>query len=371
MTTFDFYLLKRYWHVFAITFLALLGLYVVIDVFTNVDDFLNRPGGTGAIASWMAVYYGCRTSLFFEMIGGTAGVIAAFVVFSLMQRNGELNPILAAGICSYRLLIPVLWGTTAVNLLLIVNQELIIPRIASLLEISPANNGHIREEVESAYDPITEILINAKKLNLLDQKIEHAEFTLPAPKIVESLITLKAAEAIYQPARGRRPNGWLLKGAKSTLESLKLTAEGRKTLIRGAKEGEIFVITDVSFDMLFKRDRNYEYLSTQELMRRIKNPSFGINSTRGQSLYLNGRITRPLINWIVVILGFPLVLRRESRGLVVNLALASGAMGFVFAVTQVFLYLGKANVVPCDLAAWGPVIICGTLSAWVSGWVRT
>ena len=45
MTTFDRYLLKRYWHVYFITFLALFGLYVIIDAFSNADDFLDRDEG--------------------------------------------------------------------------------------------------------------------------------------------------------------------------------------------------------------------------------------------------------------------------------------------------------------------------------------
>jgi len=39
VTTFDRYLLRRFWHVFGIGFFATVGLYVVFDGFTNVDAF--------------------------------------------------------------------------------------------------------------------------------------------------------------------------------------------------------------------------------------------------------------------------------------------------------------------------------------------
>jgi len=39
MTTFDRYLLRRYWHVFGVGFLALFGLYFVIDIFNNLTEF--------------------------------------------------------------------------------------------------------------------------------------------------------------------------------------------------------------------------------------------------------------------------------------------------------------------------------------------
>ena len=41
MTTFDRYLLSRYCHVFVVFFVAAMGLYVVADGFTNLEDYLN------------------------------------------------------------------------------------------------------------------------------------------------------------------------------------------------------------------------------------------------------------------------------------------------------------------------------------------
>lgn len=376
MSIFARYLLFRFWHVFTITFVALLGLYVIIDVFTNADDFLHRDGGAVAVMSWMLEYYAYRSSLFFETIGGTAAVIAALVGFSLMQRHGELNPILSAGVCAYRLVVPILWGMMIVNLLLIANQELVIPRIAHMLEISPGKNGDIREDVEPVYDLVNKILISGRKLHLSEQKLEGASFLLPVPRIADELTTIEALHAVYHYARGNRPNGWLLYGwtVKRTpcpLASLRLTEKGRKIVLPGDAPNELFIVTDVSFDRLFKRDRNFEYLSTWELVRRVKNPSFGVNSIRSQSLYLNSRFTRPIFNLIMVLLGFPLVVRKESKGLITNLALCALAMGAAFGINQLYYWLGRANICSTDWAAWAPVIICGTASAWFSGFVRT
>ena len=39
MNTFDRYILRRFWHVFAIGFVATFGLYVVFDAFTNADEY--------------------------------------------------------------------------------------------------------------------------------------------------------------------------------------------------------------------------------------------------------------------------------------------------------------------------------------------
>lgn len=370
LSTFDRYLLRRYWHVFSIAYIALFGLYVTIDAFTNVDDFMDRPG-TALEKAWGIVeFYSYRASHFFDLIGGTVAVIAAMVVFTLVLRHGELNPVLSAGIPTYRLVVPLLWGTVLVDAALIANQEFLIPRIASELQVSPGQNKQLRNEVEPVHDFATQIYISGKRLELRAQRLEEASFVLP-PQIAETLTTVQAREATFQPASGKRPNGWLLKGTDISFDDLHLTPLGRKTVGKGTAADELFIKSDVGFDRLYNRDNNYAFLSTAELMRRIKNVSFGLVTIRAQSLYLHTRFTKPLINIIVVLLGVPLVARRESSGLITNLALCAGAMGMVFGIIQFFLYLGKVNLISLDLAAWAPVILCGTVSAWMSGMVRS
>jgi len=368
MTTFDRYLLKRYWHVYIIAFLALFGLYVIIDAFSNADDFLDREGTAFQVMLEMAEFYAYRASMFFDMIGSTVSVMAAMASFSLVLRYGELNPVLAAGIPTYRLMIPLLWGTLFINGAMVVNQELVIPRIASQLQIGAGSDAMVYS-VEPVYDFATQILIAGQRMHLHEQKMEVAEFVLPVPLIADELTTIKAPAAVYE----QRPanSGWRIMGVPTPYEDLKLTPRGREVVRPGARPDELFVVTDVSFDRLYRRDKNFEYLTTWELMRRIRSPSFGAVSIRSQSLHLHVRLTRPIMSLIAVLLGVPLIARKDSRGLVGNLAISAVAMGLAFGTSQAFFFLGKANVVSPDLAAWGPIIICGTASAWISGFVRT
>lgn len=370
MTIFDRYLLRRYWHVFSISFTALLGMYIIIDVFTNADEF-DRPGGAMVVVLSMLEYYAYRSSMFLDMIGGTVSVLAAMVVFTLVQRHGELNPILSAGVPTYRLVLPLLWGALSVNGVIVANQELIIPRIASQLQVGAGQGDDVRHDVEPVYDFATKVLITGKRLHLLDQRVEFAEFILPVPQVSDRPTTLKAENATYRKAHGDKRGGWALKGINVPYQELGLTRWGQKIVQPGKNPDEAFVVSDVGFDRLYKRDKNYEYLSTLDLMRRMRSSSFSEISLRKQYMYLNSRLTRPIINLIVVLLGVPLVARRESRGLLVNLALCGTAMGGVFGVTQIFVYLGRANLLSAELAVWAPVILCGTISAWMSGWIRT
>jgi hypothetical protein len=62
---------------YATCFTALVGLYVVIDAFSNFDEFTTRASGTGEIFMVMGRHYLAHMSEFCSRLCGVAGVMAA------------------------------------------------------------------------------------------------------------------------------------------------------------------------------------------------------------------------------------------------------------------------------------------------------
>src|SRR5579872_3634120 len=371
MTIFDRYLLRRYWHVFAVGYAALFGLYFVIDVFTNVTDFLDQSQGTLALVTTVAQFYSYRACYFFGMIGGTLQVVSAMVALALVQKHGELNPLLSAGISTWRLMFTLGVGALAVQGLILANQELVIPRIAVYLQLDAGQRVAVTGEIEPVKDFATDMLITGSRLNLREQKIEEAQFVLTSTKLSEKLQTIRSREALPQTKGKHHRTGWLLKGTSVSFDSLQLTPLGRKYIKPGVAPDEMSIRTDVGFDRLYNRDSHYQYLPTWELIRRLRNPSFSHRSLRSQNLYLHSRMTKWLLNLVVVAVGVPFVVRKESMSLLTNLAICSGVMGAIMGVNRLFIYMGEANLVQPELAVWAPIIIWGTAAAWFTGLVRT
>ena len=138
--TFDRYLLARFFHTFVVFLISTYGLFIVIDLFTNMDEFqkVGRIIADGqvvedlegipkliAVTGSIVTYYGIRVSEFFELTGPILIVVAAITVLGLLEKNSESHPILAAGIPAFRLLKPLLLGAALLNGLLIINQEFI------------------------------------------------------------------------------------------------------------------------------------------------------------------------------------------------------------------------------------------------------
>src|SRR5581483_9910237 len=102
---------QRYWAFFkayVICFIALVGLYVVIDLFTNLDEHTKAARGLGPLFRHVGWYYFIRLSLFYDRLCGVITMLAAIFTVTWMQRNNELLAMLAAGISTPRVLVPVL-----------------------------------------------------------------------------------------------------------------------------------------------------------------------------------------------------------------------------------------------------------------------
>jgi lipopolysaccharide export system permease protein len=373
LNTFDRYLLRRFYHVFAIAFTATYGLYVVFDAFTNADEFQDRTAGrsTGIMLWRMSQHYFFQTFPFFDLIGPILVVLAAVAVFAMLMRQSEIYPVLSAGVPTWRLAVPIIIGTLSVVLMLTANQEIIIPNIADRLQSPRGTDKSSAHQVQTARDFVRNLEISGHSLFLNERRIQQAEFLLPVPELVHEPTTLRAKSAIQIPGHNNRPAGWLLRDVAQDFQSLTLTEKGRRLVFPTRTQNDLFVVSDVTIDQLHNRSTSFKYLSTGELVQRIRNPAYGLVSNRSQSLHLHERLTRPLLILCSVLISIPLTLRRESRGLLLNAATCAGVLAILFLVNQSLLYLGRLNVVSLDLAAWLPVLLCGICAAWFSSSVQT
>ncbi len=81
---------QRYWSflkAYVICYVSLVGLYIVIDAFSNLDEFTKRADGLVEICQVMGRYYLIHQSQFFDQLSGVIGMMAAIFTVTWMQRN--------------------------------------------------------------------------------------------------------------------------------------------------------------------------------------------------------------------------------------------------------------------------------------------
>jgi len=380
LTTFDKYLLNRLLHTFLVFLIATYGLYIVIDLFSNVDDFQSAgdalgadSGGEKSVAVAMAIirYYGIRFSEFFEMAGPILIVVSVIAVLGLLEKHSESHPILAAGIPAFRLLRPLLIGTALLNVLLILNQEVIMPRLAVELQTPRGGVAASAQRVEPVLDYANfKMSIDGREVVIEERKLVDASFALP-PELSHQVYTLKCEAAVFMPQTNGHSSGWLLTNLTGLFDPEMLTDEGRKRIIARANGRDVFIVSDVSFDQLYNRVSNVKLLSTTQLVERIRNPSTGPIPVVRQSMALHTRLTRPILSLLVVAMALPLVMRRESQSLIWNMTICATVLGSFYALTQASYMLGGQDLLRPDFAAWLPVISTGAATMWSCGYVQT
>lgn len=372
--TFDRYLLRSFCHTFGVCFITMWGLAIIIDLLENLDEFLARNGDRGTLSLLQAIAetYAYQSVFFLDRAGPALTIISLMVMLVLLQRSGELHPLLAAGIPMYRVLSPLIVACTFVFLLLALNQEFVVPQIAHAAYETRGGGDMTMHEVESFTDHATRISIDGNRIRLSTRTIENASFVLPAPSLVNEITILEAPAATFYRAKGDRRAGWLLRDVHPKPADLQktLTDRGREiVLLPNSKNA--FVVSSVTSDQLCQRNSSYSLLSMSELMQRIKCPAFGLVSVHRLVLHFHARLVQPLLNVIAVLIVVPLMVRRESPGLVADAALSGFVLASLFGVVQGSQALGLNQIVPADMAAWIPVVAGGTIAAWLSGVIRT
>jgi lipopolysaccharide export system permease protein len=372
LTTFDRYLLERLIHTFVVLFVSAYGLYIVIDLFTNVDDFQGNASTMVNLLTQIGLYYFYRAFQFFEMAGPMLIVVSVIAVLGLLRKNSETFPILAAGIPAFRLLKPLLVAAMILNGALILNQEIIIPAFAIPLQTPRGSELAQVQKVEAVYDHSNHLMhIDGDQVLIKEQTLIGAGFQLPTPQLSRHFFVLKAEKARYVSATDKSPAGWLLQNLIGVYDENILTEEGRQRVIPSRNGKDVFIVSDVSFDQLYNRGRNVQFLSSIQLIQRLRNPATGPIPVRRQSMALHCRLTRPILCLINIAIALPLVFRKESHSLITNMAVCAAVLGVFYGLTEASFALGGTGLIAADLAAWIPVVVTGVAGAWTSGLVQT
>jgi lipopolysaccharide export system permease protein len=370
----DRYLLRQFVQTFAICFASLFGLYIVIEVFANLDTFINSGRQAGGILRFIAHFYSHRWLLLFDRTSGMLALVSAMFTVAWIQRHNEMTALMAAGVSRIRVLIPVILAVAAVSLLSAANRELMVPRYRNELARRPQDPlGDRPQDVKRCYDN-HDVLLDGKCTYADRRRIELPNFLMPLA-LQKHGTQLVADNAYYLPPDGDRPGGYWFKGVREpknidTRESLSLNGQAvlitRRDRPDWLRPDECFLTSGVDFDQLTLGDAFKQLSSTGQLIAALRNLSLGYGAD--VRVAIHARIVQPLLDLTLLFLGLPLIVSRESRNVFL-------AMGMCMAVTVVFQLVefglqcmgGDTYVLlPAALAAWAPLMIFVPPAVWLS-----
>jgi lipopolysaccharide export system permease protein len=350
----DRQMVRGYFKSYFVCLVSLLSLYVVVDLFTNLDDFAGKGRPLRDIVAHIAAYYGAQVFKIFDRLCEAIVLLAAMFTVAWMQRNNEQVPLLSAGMSTRRIVLPVLMSACVMLSLAVLNQELVIPRIAERLLRQRDDPGGDKDLlVRQAYE--TTGIHATGHLATRKGKIVHNFECLIPEGVAPNQIHLTAQEARYVAGQEAHTGRWELTGClPADLEPipdvLEVRDNGRYCLHTRLIDFEALT-REPNWFLLASTDTIYEELQCPESMRLAP-----------MAVLFHTRLTRPLLGMVLVLMGLSVILRDQNRNVLISSGMCLVLCGVFFASCFACKMLGDREILPPALAAWLPVIGFGPFS---------
>jgi lipopolysaccharide export system permease protein len=350
----DRMLFTSFLRAYLICLISTLSLYIVVDLFTHLDDFAAKADSFIDIIANIANYYGYQSIQYYDRLCEAITLLAAMFTIAWMQRNNELLPCLSAGVSTHRIIRPILVGAIVMLGLGIVNQEFVMPRISGMLT-SDRDDPHGSREVAAhdAFDP-SGVHIEGLSGNRKDLTIKSFHATIPETP-TSSLMHLSAPTARYIPP-GDDPHsgGWVLVNASPP----ELEPDNRPEMVESLSTGTYFLRTrEVGFETITRNPKWYMYASTPTLYQLLNRPDAPRQGRIAVMFHM--KISRPVIGLLLVVLGLSIILRDQTRHVFISAGLCLAMCALFYGVIFACKFLGESDYVSPALSAWLPVLLFG------------
>lgn len=328
MSLLDRYIVGRFLSNFAILFALLFVFAIAIDLLLQLDRFVEaaqvRTGEAGAL--WRTIvmagiildFHGPRIFQFYAYMLGLISIGAMGFTLAQMHRHRELVAVLASGVRLHRVAAPLICAVFGLNLLQLLNQEFVLPKLAPLLI---RNHGDIGQAGVSGF----EILFTADgDGNLLQAPMFDPQTnTLSKPTILvrddagRTVRRITADEATWDDNAG----GWRLSQGQVMRPRSNERGDPSSRFVR--QPIELFE-TDLAPEVL--KMRQYRQFAAMLSIRQIRKLlKSGQPEDRDVLVrFWFSRFTAVMINMLVLVITLPFFLLRAPANLLRQSLLCAG-----------------------------------------------
>ena len=392
MRILDRYIIRLFLLNLLILFVVVIGLIVLLDLIINFDEFVQAAqrmegDGWGRVAGTARVivdFYTPLVFLFYVYLAGLLPLGAAAFTLATLIRNRELTAMLAGGVSMYRIAMPILVLGFGVNLLMVADQELVLPELARkvgrshsdlkeggarAIELRFAPDGKGALFTARAFDPQSGVM---KDLTILRRRpTGDGTYGRAVERITADRATWNEANGGWVLENGVAVRREIQRDTDSTAErgsaapafaSVRSDPQTNSGAGSGALDArEHYAIDffpsdlDPTTIMLREKSRYRQLLSLRQLGEMIEKPEI-VNAGELHRIR-HTRFSMVVVNMLILAMGLPYFLRRAPGNLMVPsvkaAALGVGAWGGGFILVQV----PAGDLLPPAAVAWLPVAI--------------
>lgn len=357
MKILDKYIARNFITGYIISLMVLVGLRIVIDLFVNLDEFAEHMDmGIWAVFGNALAYYSVQSAIYFRDFAGMITVVAAVFSLGKMTRNNELIAVMASGVSLKRVIAPIVFLAILLTGLLIIDQEIVIPRLADRLVRS-----HDALPGQDYYD--VWFMRDSNGSLICTQEYYEKTATLSKPIIIirrqigpvewEVLGQIKADSATYNSELHR----WDLKNGMF----MKIARGNELSALDFQPEPVEYYESDITpSDIPVRRQETYKSLLSSAQLSALAAQGVRIKDQAELYSQRHFRITDPIINMVMLMVALPVLVCREPKAMktaiLISFAITSACIIVVFICKMVATEVIFDKIRP-ELWAWVPVFI--------------
>lgn len=367
MTVLDRYLLRSLLVNYLIGLGVMLSLYVVLDMFVNMDEFTEQRYPFFTILGNIADYYTPNLLLYFSQLSGVITLFACAAVLARMRKLNEMTAILSSGVSLYRVARPVLIFGVVMTGLLVVDTEWLVPAVAHKL-----SRTHDDADGKRAYEVLFlrdkgGALLSAGRFHPESHDLERM-LVLVRNEDGSVLQTWEADRAIWEAPGSTRPQGrWRLERGRLTTRSA-----GAETEL-GPRDHQ-----SVTYPAYYESDLSPEAIELRQSqgwvrflsLAQLSDLEMDQSANRASIMQTrHSRIAAPIVSFLLLLLGLPFFLDRSPANVIGDAGKCLLVCGLCYVVT--FVAQNIRSETASALPAWIPIFVFGTLAMVLLDRVRT
>ena len=336
--------------VYLLTVSGLIGIYLIIDFFERVDEFIAK---NAPLIDYVS-YYIYKIPFIAGYMAPQSVLLATVITLASLARQNELTAMKACGISITGITFPIIGASVVISVLVLASSEYVAPITNQKMNYIFLNK--IRNNKSYGKIPKNDLWLKAK-----DHSIWNIGSFDPEKSALLGVIILTpdndfgikqridALSAVWSVDKWYFIDGYVRQFNREGLVSTEYF------------ESRSFPTSESPKDFARVRKRPEE-MSLREMYSTIQVHTQEGKDTTQKWVDLHRNLSYPFISIVLALLAIPLSLRSSRHGGLLFCIGVNLAMGFLFS----FLYalsisLGRGGIFDPILAAWGPNLLFTTL----------
>lgn len=345
---------------------SMLSLYVVLDLFVNMDEFTEHGYPTVTVIGHIIGYYWPNLFLYFAQLSGAITLFACVSTVARMRKLNEMTAVLASGVSLFRIARPIIIFTVLITGLSVADTEILIPAVAHRLARDHDDADGLRA-YEVLFLQDREALLSARRFHPTEHDL-HGLLVLYRDSSGALTGVLEADHAVWEPpAVAGAPGRWILDRGRFTRRVR------NESEVLGPRESKVIEYprvyeSDLSPETIQLRQSEgwFRFLSLRQLRELKQSGTVDIASiTRTE----HSRHIAPIVSIILVLLGLPFFLDRSPANVLSDTGRCMVVCGLCYVVSFVAQSIRVDTV--SALPAWIPIFVFGTLAVVLIDRIKT